>query len=532
MQQVEHLNKDGSGVVLLGHSMGNKVVRYFLQYMCSKYGRGWLDQHIHTWLAAGALHLGASQAVRATLLGDTMGLGAFLSLEEGLAIARSFGSSPWMFPLGEQAKDLFYMRRQGTLEISGLFVKLPKCRKFTRSDQVSIAFEVAWGNGETARLRSTHAMSFDGRRATFTEERNFFQFAGPEHLPDSATLVAVIRHTTYTDRCIGHLVCRGSSYVGGSEAPVVTGTPSLGSTTEARIVDLLREGEADPEGFVGIKLDMNAESMQDCGSFFNLNQLTRQHRGSIAFRLRWRSCEELWPKSTMRRPSEDSSSLIAPTLAMGTRRYRDGGSAGRTSTIQWEGKPAPELRHARLDDAQYDPVDCMQAFQLEGATLPIDVWRSLYEKDPLYDSKGSAEPPPIRRMLSVHGINIATEVIYALRLKTVRLDTRSLQTRFELDDDAKLVPGTSPYEMMGGIAYEMPNADRPSGDGVVPFDSMEHCKKWADSLELRVEHLEKGTHREMLSDKRFHQVLLRALVPSSRKTGASFSPKFRERGTT
>merc|ERR1719277_1972674 len=51
LEQMAARSPVGDGVVLLGHSMGNKVIQYFLNYAEAKRGRGWLDRHVHTWLA-------------------------------------------------------------------------------------------------------------------------------------------------------------------------------------------------------------------------------------------------------------------------------------------------------------------------------------------------------------------------------------------------------------------------------------------------------------------------------------------------
>eukprot|EP01127_Copromyxa_protea_P016156 TRINITY_DN4751_c0_g1_i1.p1 TRINITY_DN4751_c0_g1~~TRINITY_DN4751_c0_g1_i1.p1 ORF type:complete len:957 (+),score=156.27 TRINITY_DN4751_c0_g1_i1:1083-3953(+) len=52
-------------VVLVGHSMGNRIIQYFTWMMHSLYGRRWLDEHIHGWVAVGAPWLGAPKMCRA-----------------------------------------------------------------------------------------------------------------------------------------------------------------------------------------------------------------------------------------------------------------------------------------------------------------------------------------------------------------------------------------------------------------------------------------------------------------------------------
>ena len=72
----------GRGVVLLAHSMGNKVVSYFLEFAKKTKGQAWIDEHINLWIAAGAPHCGAPQALRSTVFGDKFGLDHFVTDSE------------------------------------------------------------------------------------------------------------------------------------------------------------------------------------------------------------------------------------------------------------------------------------------------------------------------------------------------------------------------------------------------------------------------------------------------------------------
>ena len=59
-----------------------EVVSYFLEFAKQRRGQAWLDRHVHTWIAAGAPHLGAAQALRSTIFGDKFGLDAFVTNSE------------------------------------------------------------------------------------------------------------------------------------------------------------------------------------------------------------------------------------------------------------------------------------------------------------------------------------------------------------------------------------------------------------------------------------------------------------------
>lgn len=90
-------------VVLMGHSMGNRNIQYFLQFVKTnkRFGQAWIDENIHAFFALGPPFLGATKTVRAVVSGDCMGLEAFLTNEEGRTMARGSASLPWLFPIQE-----------------------------------------------------------------------------------------------------------------------------------------------------------------------------------------------------------------------------------------------------------------------------------------------------------------------------------------------------------------------------------------------------------------------------------------------
>ena len=42
-------------VVIIAHSLGNRVTHYFTRFCEVKYGRQWVSKHIDNWLAIGPL---------------------------------------------------------------------------------------------------------------------------------------------------------------------------------------------------------------------------------------------------------------------------------------------------------------------------------------------------------------------------------------------------------------------------------------------------------------------------------------------
>ncbi|CAN0897603.1 Phospholipid--sterol O-acyltransferase [Linum grandiflorum] len=97
----------GGPSLVFGHSLGNLVFRYFLEWLkleiAPKHYNQWLDDHIHAYFAVGAPLLGSPETVKATLFGNTFGL----PVSEGTArlMFNSFGSSSWMMPISKYCRS-------------------------------------------------------------------------------------------------------------------------------------------------------------------------------------------------------------------------------------------------------------------------------------------------------------------------------------------------------------------------------------------------------------------------------------------
>jgi hypothetical protein len=83
------------------------------------------------------------------------------------------------------------------------------------------------------------------------------------------------------------------------------------------------------------------------------------------------------------------------------------------------------------------------------------------------------------------------------------------------------------YEIKNGIVYETPQTYqkmtglsttegkvvRCSGDGTVPYWSLQHVRTWhSPEREVHVEEIDRAEHRDILADPRFHQVLQDYLI--------------------
>lgn len=64
------VKRTGKMVVIMGHSMGNRVIHYFLNWLRiadPRDGAEWIKTHIHTFMAVGAPWLGATKTLRGTV---------------------------------------------------------------------------------------------------------------------------------------------------------------------------------------------------------------------------------------------------------------------------------------------------------------------------------------------------------------------------------------------------------------------------------------------------------------------------------
>ena len=143
--------------------------------------------------------------------------------------------------------------------------------------------------------------------------------------------------------------------------------------------------------------------------------------------------------------------------------------------------------------------------------------KSYYKTDPLF--KKLRDPPPIRRLWSVYGFNLQTEMCYFLKQKKGDLSLDRVADRVH---SGKRDSKTNPTGFMidGGIGYETSDTFQTisrsycSGDGTVPYCSLSYGRKWEEDckregrpfeyLEFEVEGAE---HREILESSELCTIL-------------------------
>jgi len=161
----------------------------------------------------------------------------------------------------------------------------------------------------------------------------------------------------------------------------------------------------------------------------------------------------------------------------------------------------------------YDSIYSNQLLQMEGLTDALSVADRYFTKDPIGPRYVSAVmPPPIKKVVAIYGINLPTEVAAVYRRSpTVRVSMENshvkMKQMFVLDSEATLSRNTHVIE--GGIIREMSKTpqkivgggvEQKSGDGTVPYDSLQHCRSWQGPCDVTVHELDGAEHRGILND--------------------------------
>lgn len=199
-------------------------------------------------------------------------------------------------------------------------------------------------------------------------------------------------------------------------------------------------------------------------------------------------------------------------------------SEEKCSPICEPAKDVPGLHVSnKIDDScEYESLSGRSLLLKEGSEANITTTREYYDADPLGPKTvSSSEPPPVQRIMAIYGINVPTEIGGVYRRNDGVEDMtveNSIRTRFSIDKEAELPP-TCDYSIENGVVVETHKTPqicqsdgsviRCSGDGTVPYFSLQQPKAWAGlgRCAVTVHELEGCKHRDILSDKRFYKLL-------------------------
>jgi hypothetical protein len=563
--QIEEMyaKNEDTPIVLVCHSMGCKIGHYFLNYAKFAKGQDWLDKYIHTYCPIGGPHIGAPKALRSFVSGDKMGLDTFLSDSEALVMGRSLGSGPLLLPaeLPPVSPPTAIMRSDWALEVTVMS---------------AIDSDVFLNNREDGHTASKMRLTatFQGLALStpfnpvdsqdLVKFNETFQFRTDDGLSDRAALTLMFcepglsrARKSKTNLRGVHLGCRERFFgrwhvkINGEEAkwgrppkdnkylywlnlltfwwliwPIfrygiefacklsfgitycalwcffqgtvlsadelskISGASSVTALVKIKNVrQVVLQGRASDEAHE-VNIDVDLVSYRDMNRLFSCCYDKR--KTTVTLKLKWISPRSLaHPRKTVDYIICQPTTVDLPVL----------------------GK---HIRSTKNSKAKYLARSGYDLLDAESLGRIFDHMGKVYKPDPC-DPRGvsSTDPPPVRRVKAIYGINRPTEVgaIYKRR-QAVLLGTETKAVNvFHLDRQTELEDGIDGFEVHGGIILETPNEDRPSGDGTVPFWSLNYVTKWKKDCEVTIDEIDGAEHREILADKRLHELLVDYCCP-------------------
>jgi hypothetical protein len=511
-------------VIIIGHSMGCKNAHYFLNFLEDKKGRAWIDKHIHTYMPIGAPHLGAPKALRSTISGDKMSLDTFLNDEEALVLGRSFGSGPWLLPtqLPDGVPASCYIGPHGVLEVS--FVHAVNTNPLVENRamlnrpsryQIQVIARGLHGNsGEKHFVRTPfHRIDSDLGRdvVVFRDQMSFATNPKPytgatiQLLLQEPGLAAAKKEkekfnvlrcvlccacfccwpcfiVVYILKCFTCGVVRGATLA----ADVIASTTGSGSTL-AFSESIKIPGAVWKGSEVTVKVPMYHAG--DYGTVEGVCCLTyaiQPRTIDVFVKLKWK------PFVSTKSFRRKCSSICEPS------------------------SNAPHIP-VKTQGREYQEFPGYDLMEREGLSYVLEVVKSVYDSDKLLPRSLSAEdPPPVNRVHAIYGINIPTEVGAIYTRQDTCLTENRLASLHKPDRTARIDSRTG-YSIVGGVLFETPKTKQSvdkqrevSGDGTVPYWSLQHCKTWSDTDRVvTIVELDQAEHRDILADSRFHSEVLR-----------------------
>ena len=491
---------------------------------------------------------------------------AFLSDFEGLVLARSFGSPPWLFPLEKEGTNTESISPQLNenkatqpnyqratmptsflMQESALGIKIPSQRlnvhpflehtKHAYPAKIRIAIHL----GKKLVFRSNHF--------TVSEDEPFIDFSDEAWLvPCPVDLVkaahdystiqisiekpgAILRRRD-SDRygcgilcplwCIicllKWLLCCPCAFLdkfchcfsSGVKKGMNAGASAVGSHMVI--------GQSEPIQFGKALVDSQTTSSDEeegTRQTFNIQAVLKPFEANDSL------CHGIWNLLFFKHHQEETLSINV--------KWEPASKASSTEAVPlWE------------QSRKYIPCHTNQLLNMEGMGNVNRLLDNSYIPDPVGPlSESSWQPPPVKRVISIYGINYPTEVsaVYRRNLKHIpnasnnkssikKSISSELEPTFVLDKDAILAkPIKKTHTIKKGLIYETSKSPQTvidangtsitefkSGDGSVPYWSLQHCRTWIDQgpakCNVTVHEIDSVEHRAILNDERFHKILL------------------------
>ena len=539
MERIEKmfLDCDCNPVVLLCHSMGGKVGHYLLNFVLEKLGasagRAWIDKHVHTYMPLGAPHIGVPEIIGTTFSGSLHSiLDKMLSLPERLVLTRSMGSGVWLMPttlpyLERNAIPSILCKQEGKLTVTilatddhplGDLQMLVATRDGARTIS-NIQIKVSYGCKKTdenrVKIRSGKGVRVPQGDNPYAQ---YFAFPGPRFIfPTPASILdgeqslKPLRFTIYE---VGRLRKRSDKY-----------KINLGMSSVLDDIDTKKLVAAGNKGItITVPIVARADMTRD-------KVPKPKHRFiDMKVNIKWEP------------PMSNHDDDLDNPIAM----IPDNSSAHYFAPM-----PSVQSNVDGEENIDYVPLSGQTMLRAEG----LDVTFAALAKDKYsaqcdtVDPRGrsSYEKPPVKRIYAIYGINIDTHVsTVCKRVSRYHEDETPhellARPRFEIDTETRILDAIdsrhndetmtrtrSGHKLEDGRIYE--HAGTPqmdllngniiycSGDGSVPYYSLQQPQEWAKELAnnpmaseagetVKIEEIEGAEHRDILSNERLHTLLV------------------------
>ncbi len=536
METIIHLYRQSNNtpVIILCHSMGCKTSHYLFNFVRHHLGEGdgqkWLDEYVHSYVPVGAPHIGAPKSIRAVIDGDKMGLDAFIDDDEGLMFGRSLGSTPWLFPLentsavqNSSSVPPSVMRLESSITLTIPTQTIPMKSFAYRRAVMPAKIRLAIHLAKDFVVRTDFYPLSRGKAPTLMLKEEVWCVSLPPTINESLKL--------YPNICV-HLEEPGT----GKARKERRGIYHCDIFWPYRFACCMIKWIFCLPCAIVLKILRLLGRGADRGL-----EVTAGAIGS--FRAIGKSRKVSWGKG-----------LIASTEAASN----DGGESGDVGSeirfqilptdregqgfffevpspqecvlkVKWR-PPAPLLAKKPFDKVtnksttihQYYPATAADLLAIEGLNNATKLLKDTYAADPV-DPRGlsSLDPPPIKKVVAIYGINLPTEVsgVYQ-RKRSVKLTYSTKKDLYVrqltvLDENAKLKGLDDRYTIKSGIITETKGKAKKSGDGTVPYWSLQHCRTWqgqgVKKCNVKVYEIEGADHRAILNEKKFHKILLEVI---------------------
>lgn len=483
------------------------------------------------------MHHAAPKSLRGTVVGDKMGLEAFLSEEEALICARSFGSVPWMYPysIPKGAPPVAYLRREGVIHVTVDSFDCQEMLQDRKNKPKKLRLDVTF-NGTTLHS-SYHSPEGENLTASFPETFSFP--ASPEM-------------DTSNDGSADETI-RISLYESGINLAQKVGCCNTVSNMIGRFVDILfptqwwrhlpcvsSDGKASSAlasaavttANVATSMLGSATLLADSEEKKLYETLTEENNPcELSMQLRFGDLRKIQTELMAGKKATDivlgETSSLPITVKVEWQPPRHDVDTNvlsevRIASIGKGSSPQLHVHNAKDKTVPYEEVNGVQLLSSEFLPQYRKIMENVYNTDPLGPrTLSSSGAPPVKRVKAVYGIDLPTEVSAVYRRRNLAQKAGKMKCLHEVDTSARI--HSDVLEIKGGLILETNKTPQTisasnkeesdsvvqrSGDGTVPYYSLQQSRMWKGQCDVEIDEIPQAEHREILGDERFLNILL------------------------